>query len=214
MRPTRLPIFVVCALLATVSGCLEADSAFYLRYDQEKDSFSQLRIFSNIRSSKPDELRYLFALTQLKDDVMILPLPGILGPPPAFVRLPGGKIHPLNLSTPPGGFKDKLDFSKADPFPIDLAAIKIRPGKFFLNEKKNLCYSHEVEVPGKIVDQLIVAVNQNVCQELSKSLDEMIRADADENLPRISWDDFRKKLRDQFPGGDPPKNPNPNGKDQ
>lgn len=214
MRRSPLPIFVLCLLLATVSGCIEADSAFYLRYDQEKDSFSQLRIFSNIRTSKADELSYLFALTQKKEDVMILPIPGILGPPPAYVRLEGGKIHPLSLSTPPAGFKDKLDFSKGEPFPVDFSTIRIRPGKFFLNEKKNLCYSHEVEVPGKTVDQLILALNKTLSQELPKGMAELIRADADEKLPRITWEQTRKKLSEQIPGSNPPENPNPNGKDQ
>jgi hypothetical protein len=206
MRRRHLSILLVFAALATVSGCIEAESAFYLRYDKEKDSFSQLRIFSNIRTSKAEELKYLVALTQMKEDAMILPIPGILGPPPAQVRLAGNKIHTLNLAMPPAGFKDKLEFPNPLPLPVDLAAIKIKPGKFFLNDDKNLCYSHEVEVPGKVVDQLILALNKEASKELPKGLDELIQMDGDDKLPKLTWELVRKKLSEQF-SGDPKPEP-------
>ncbi|MBI3821120.1 MAG: hypothetical protein HY289_00395 [Planctomycetes bacterium] len=189
----RKPILVLLCLLAAAStGCIKAGSELYVRYDKEKDSFTYLHVFTDIATENVKELAYLHALHQEKSRILVAPVPAFLGAPAAFVRLDATAVHEVSLDSPPGDFKDKLTFPMPIKFPVDLAPIKVRPGKFFLNERKNLCYYHEIDVPGAVADQLLIYLNKKMNEQLVEELDRMIKAEGDAKLPRVSWDDLRK----------------------
>jgi hypothetical protein len=200
----RAPLLLLLSLLAAMaSGCIDADYQCYLRHDKEKDSFSCLHVFSDIASDNERELKYLHARMQKKASILIVPAADVPDEPVffAFARLDGQMVHELDLAQPPKNFKENLTFSEPFKFPVDLTPIKIRPGNFFLNERKNLCYWHEMHAPGPVVDQLLVVLNKAMCQELLlPEVDAMIEAEDDPKLPRITWDDYRKKIAEDIQG--------------
>src|SRR5438128_6709404 len=111
----RPRLFVLCLLAVTASGCIEGRYEIYVTYDNAKDSFSYLSVFTDIRipastlppdystgrarlfplrrrpaipppADDPRDREYFFALSQLKDDLLILPVPatamgGLFGAP-------------------------------------------------------------------------------------------------------------------------------------
>jgi hypothetical protein len=181
-------------LAVTASGCIDAGHHFYVRYDKDKDSFSCLHVFSDIASDNARELKYLHALVAKKGSIIILPLPAILGPPLAVIRLDEQMFDSVNLANPPADFKEKLAFPHPVKFPVDLAPIKVRPGVFFLNERKYACYWHEAEMPGAIADQLLVILNKEMCKKLESEIDRMIMDYGDFTVRRVTWEDQRKTL--------------------
>ena len=105
-------------------------------------------------------------------------------------------VHPVDLSQYPSGFQDKLSFPKAMEAPVDITAIAIKPGAFFLNERKHLGYAHEIEVPGAVVDDLLIVMNKQLAQEMLRRIDARLKADADPDLPQLTWDQFRNRIFD------------------
>lgn len=216
----KLGVLLILALAAlTNTGCIEARYSYYYRYDEAKDTFSYLHIFSDIgagevtyvstgkflrrvrvehHSDRTNELGYLYALTQKKQDIIVLPMPGILGGPPAYVRLGDRKVQEIQLHGPRFEFRDKLEYPEPSELAVDISGIKIKPGAFFLNERKHLCYFHETEIPGSVADQLLAALNKAASPELVAKLNEAIKTDGNPDLPRISWDDLRKQLADKI----------------
>src|SRR5262245_47868786 len=155
----RPRLFILCLLAVTASGCIEGRYEIYVRYEKGKDSFSYLCMFTDIRipastlppdysagrarlfplfrrpampapADDPRERNYFFALSQLKDDLLIMPVPattvgGIFGAPRAYVRRGDRMVHPVNLSQYPTGFWDKLALPEPVQAQVDITGITI-----------------------------------------------------------------------------------------
>lgn len=191
--------------LATVclafGGCINGKILTFATYDKAADSFSFLEVYVNIATKEAGELKHITTLWRRKDNLIIDPIGSqfrFLTDPTIFER--HGKHGYSRISL--------ADALKKEPEPsttsVDLDTIEVVPGKFFLNEHKNLCYYHQVVIPGATVDALMREVAPVIADELAKTAEEDIKNAGKEGSTKMSWNDVRDSMLKSF-GGNQPK---------
>jgi hypothetical protein len=192
-------ITVAMVLLASCVGCLETDKTVAARYDRDHDEFSFLVVYQQIRGGTgssqekydPDtDFKYLKALYANRDHLIVTPV----GSPwpfeefgeDALLRTSATEAADVSLST----ITPTLKLHRS---PVRLDQVRILPGAFFLRGEGNLCYYHQVVIPGKVIDQAITAA----LEEFDKYGKDDALASLDGELDRrahggavMSWDEF------------------------
>jgi hypothetical protein len=187
---------IVCALLVAtlLSGCLDADSALFARYDAVKDQFEILAIYQHIHGDSDDDLKVLQALWTNRDHM-------IIGPDVALGHI--AKILGTNgiLRMTPDTYAS-VDMGKAtmtspqkSEMPLD--QIQIQPGKLFLEADDNLCCYQGLILPGAMFDKGLSAANSSLVQGDDR---QNMLAAIDAEITRrknggemVSWDDYTRE---------------------
>jgi hypothetical protein len=182
-------------LLATVclafGGCIKGRVLTYATYNKAADSFSFLEVYANIATKEAGELKHITTLWRRKDNLIIDPIGSqfrFLTAPTIFER--HGKHGYSRISL--------ADALKKEPEPsttsVDLDTIQVVPGEFFLNEHKNLCYFHQIVIPGATVDALMRERAPVIAEELAKIAEEDIKNAGKKGWTKMSWDDVRNAI--------------------
>ncbi|MFO0797139.1 MAG: hypothetical protein U0804_06645 [Gemmataceae bacterium] len=205
MPPTRRRLFVAVVVWATLplAGCVEADVQSYARYQPDDDSFRCLQVYSNLYATQARDLDHLVSLWERRAHVIINPAdPAIFGVT-AFERKGRSRFAAVSLGQPKPT-PDQVLTTRAD-----LDTIRVRSGRFFLNEHRNLCYYQECVVPGKTLDAVLEDLRPEVADLLTRYAEDQSK-DADNVTVRwLTWDEVRQQLRDQAAGRPAPR-PAPN----
>ncbi|MGA3067730.1 MAG: hypothetical protein ABSF29_12880 [Tepidisphaeraceae bacterium] len=194
-------IFALLACLALVMfpGCLVGMKTVAALYEPQADQFRFLSVFQHIGSDKPEnepaDQKWLTALYENRQNLVIAPDPmfedwGLW----AALRLPDNRWSDIQLTQlPPEGLKSRDD-------EIPLRDIQIKPGHFFLRGADNLCYYHEVIVPGKTADAVVSYFNRQFASPSKNApadwLGQLIEQRR-KQLAAISWDDFTRDRIEQ-----------------
>jgi hypothetical protein len=201
-RHRAIAAVVVWATLL-LAGCVEADVRSYARYQPDDDSFRCLQVYSNLHATQPRDLDHLVSLWERRAEVIINPADPTIFGVTAFERKGRNRFAAVSLGQP-----------QPNPDPglttrADLDTIRVRPGRFFLNEHRNLCYYQECVVPGKTLDAVLEDLGPAVADQLTKYAEEQTK-DADNVAVRwLTWGEVRQQLRDQAAGKPaPPPPPN------
>jgi hypothetical protein len=194
---SRLALTVTALLLA--AGCLNGDKSISIHYDAAKDQFSLLVVFQRIRSndnsssrqgnqpSPPtQDIQHLSALYANRDHLILsVGLPFELFSEPAILRLSNHLACSVNLGSASDG--------KAFQTSVPLDQIQIVPGEFFLRGQGNLCYAHEIIVPGSVLDAVLAEQSPQLNDALFGDLAKKMRGELDlrrQGQPRVGWDQF------------------------
>jgi hypothetical protein len=161
MHARRLALHAVtlctcAAMLLSLTGCLEGLKSTRIRYDKDKDEFTILSVYQQIRSSQAADTDAAKDLTHLKNlytnrDHMIIgnPMPVFMGTEHGLLRLSPNTFADFDLcqspSTPVIAQKTKAP----------LNAVKIMPGAFFGRGDDCLGYFHQVTIPGVMLDLML-----------------------------------------------------------
>jgi len=212
---SRLALTVIALLLAC--GCLNGDKTLSITYDAAKDQFSLLVVYQRIRSndnSSPGQgnqanqptpdLRHLSALYANRDHLIFgVGFPFKLFSDSAVLRLSSHTACSVDLGN--GG--DATAFQTTVP----LDQIHIVPGEFFLRGPGNLCYAHEIILPGSVLDAVLAEQSPQFNDALFGDLAKKMREELDlrrQGLPRVGWDQFTpESITRTLDGMDQPAQP-------
>jgi hypothetical protein len=196
MKKALLLIGVSLIIAVLLSGCLDGDKTIIARYDKDKDAFCILTVWQNIRAEERNgeydplaDLAYLEKLFNNRDHLLFHPVgsplfEGILSDH-ALLRLAGDQYAKVDLS--------RAGESETKDSPVDLEKITILPGEFFLREPGNLCYYHQVVIPGEVIDAYLKNASGELSQWLANAMaDELKRRAFEKFIP--DWDRYSKKL--------------------
>jgi hypothetical protein len=157
-----------------------------MRYDAQTESFRCLQVYLDLRTEDAKELDHLKSLWDRRDRLIINPLePDIFGVT-LFERKTKHELQPVSMRF--GGVDSMISTS------VDLDAIAILPGEFFLNEQRHLCFFQRAEIPGRVVDKLLEELSAWIASETSKRTLALMRDGAARGEERTNWDDVRADL--------------------
>jgi hypothetical protein len=193
-REARRSVLIAAACLALCGGCIKGKVLTYFRYDRATDSFACLEVYANIVTEDERELDHIAKLWNRRANLIIDPSGRfvIFSSPTiierqgkhSFIRIPVAaklKKEPQTLATP-----------------VDLDAISVKPGKFFLNEYNDLCYYHQSVVSGEAVDTLMRELAPQIAEGFAWAAEREIQLARKEGSKKASWDDVREDLARQL----------------
>ncbi len=177
---------IVAALALTIAGCLQADKRIGMQYDKASDQFTFLVLFNHISSDKlatdggdPDgDSDYLKTLYANRDHLILLPelmqpmedsqlpLAPFTSDDFGWLRLSASQFARVSLGAPAG--------TQPAQSTLGLGTIQIKPGKLFNDGGSNLCYYHQIVVPGKVVDGALDIVAAAEAPIIESALDDEI----------------------------------------
>lgn len=193
----------LCLLAVLLPGCLVAIKTVSAVYDAPSDQFRFLSVYQQIRGDKPQnqaaDEKWLTALYANRANLILVPQ----GSPSMFqdlgesavLRLADLKYAEVPLSQAPQ--KGPLESQAAQ---LALDDITVLPGRFFLRGPDNLCYYHQIIVPGKTADAVLAYMNKR----FSETGKDSIVAAIDQELARrrsggtwMNWQEFTNVCIDQ-----------------
>lgn len=210
------------SLLALCCGCLRADVFHYLGYDAADDTFTASVIYTNLQSESPADLEHLAALWKQREEIIIHPFVlNFFGGQQAILRLDGRHYKAIDLAQAAKQLLPELESE------IALDSIAVKPGRFFMGPHKTLCYSHQIKVPGKSVDQILGLANKSINAALAEEIPKEIKRRADGGKVG-TWDELRRAMVNEIEaerkaeqakkapgdGPNPQPPPPPNGEQQ
>jgi len=144
-------------------GCLEANRISVIIYDANRDMFRHLRLYLDIASDETQGAKdydRLIQIYKLRGSFVPTPVPllssafdikrrGIVNGEAGVLVVANHTYDRVKLNSPP------LRTSSNEQTALALDDIAIQPGRFFRSERGTLCYYHQTEIPGKLVDQLL-----------------------------------------------------------
>jgi len=189
-------------LAVLLPGCLVSIKTVSAAYDAPSDQFRFLSVYQQIRGDKPEnqaaDEKWLTALYANRANLILLPH----GSPSFFqdlgetaiLRLADLKYAEVPLSqAPQKGLESQAAL-------VALDDITVLPGRFFLRGPDNLCYYHQIIVPGKTADAVLAYLNGR----LSETGKDSIVAAIDQELARrqgggtwMTWQEFTRQCIDQ-----------------
>jgi hypothetical protein len=179
------------ALLCPIfSGCIESEIFTLARYDPKDDSVRCIQVYTNICAAQKADLDHLVSLWERRESIIIQPveLPGL----PAFERKGKNKYCSIDLGELA---KKQSEVTSTD---VDLDSIKVIPGEFYLNAHLNLCYYHQIVVPGKTIDALLKEVIPFVTRELADFAKHQVELAGMKKAKIATWDELRKELVEEL----------------
>jgi hypothetical protein len=189
----NLFLILLSVFVLIVSGCLDAKKYSDISYDAKTDTFRMLRVYYHINSAEKDDLTYLVNMSMNRESILPMDVIGFLVES-AQLRVDAKSYYQINL----GAMAEKPKEPTAAKY--DLSKIVNKPGKFFLAGENSLGYYHQLEIPGAVVDQVVVSVNEEMLAELSKSL--VSELDRRKNGGVVkTWDAIRDEMIKQIGGG-------------
>ena len=164
MTRLRLIATTLCVAIVPIlfQGCVTALKTVSAIYDSKADEFRFLTVYQHIMSDKPEDepadQKWLTALYENRQHLIIVPEDATFDAwgESAVMRLGQDRWVDVPLSqVPPDGLKSYPD-------EIPAAGITVLPGKFFMRGDDNLCYYHEVIVPGKTADATVAYLSKRL----------------------------------------------------
>jgi len=173
------------ALALSLSGCLDADKISTVSYDAKADAFTVLRLYINIHGDQPEDAKNLLAMYANRDHILPVELWSILGEK-GIMRMSDG-VREVDLG------KATMDVGEIKP-PFDISTLENKPGKFFANTDGNICYYHQITIPGAAMDKMVAWAQDEAQKQIAK-----LAADEIDSRKlggkRVSWDHQRKILQ-------------------
>jgi hypothetical protein len=173
-RARAVRALVVAAMAAVVvqglTSCISAQERDYVKYDAGRDEFSMLMVLSDIQVTEQDDLGYLEALYRNRDHWLAPVIPGAANVMPllgwSLLRTGDKAYSPLNI------FASRPTTFETAATEVDLSAVKVVPGAFFVEGGK-LGYYQGVTVPGKVIDGALAEISKAaVSEDVGKGIGE------------------------------------------
>ena len=185
---------LIAAVCLTHGGCVKAKVLSFTRYNKTTDSFSLLEVYANIATKDEHELKHIATLWHSKENLIINPISVRLQfyTPTIIERLGKHSYRGLALGAVTEREPETLTTA------VDLDTIQVIPGEFFLNKDKDLCYYHQVVVPGAAVDAAMREMVPVIADELAKFADQQIKKPGTEGSKKMSWNDIRELTSELF----------------
>jgi hypothetical protein len=193
-RLRHAALIVVLALI--FPGCLTALKTVSAVYEPQTDQFRFLTVYQQIMSAKAadeqaDE-KWLAALYENRQSLIIVPedIGFDAWGESAIMPLDASKWVSVPLAQAPGGGLTTF------PTEIPTSGITVLPGRFFLRGEGNLCYYHQVIVPGKTADAVFAYISHKMATPGKDSASDLLSQAIDYRSKQsgpISWDDFTKE---------------------
>lgn len=180
---------ILLLFVLTQSGCIRKRAAIYGKYNDKSDSFSLLFVNTHYQVQTNNEIDWLVKRWEVRKK--LIPLPGIMFTDNEIVRISNDSYRLVDFNSP----GQVSPVSKTD---IPLDSITITPGDFFVGPDGTLSITHRIELPGKIVDQLLQQQFNQVSVQLSEQAKVVF---AEERKRRVGggkvvpWEALRKSLR-------------------
>jgi hypothetical protein len=200
VRNGRRHVLIVVACLALIAGCIDAKRSSFLRYDKQTDTFSLIDVWVNIATKEESELDHIASMWQRRDNLITAhPLEFALFASPTIYERKGKHSYTVfPIATKPEKEPEAVTT------PVDLDTIRVIPGSFFLNEQRNLCYYHEVVVPGSTIDALLRETSPVLAEWLAQFAESQIQAAGKPDAQKPTWNDMRESMLESL-GEKPPK---------
>lgn len=182
----RLNRLVICLMgILCFSGChLDARRTSFYRYHAADDSFSELALLTNIYCARDTDVDQVESLWKRRSSIVLSPIWFLSAP--AIERLGTESFRWTDLSS--------AQVNDAATIPgIDFYSIQIVPGEFYQNREGYLCYFHQVKVPGKALDAILMSVAPELSAEVAK-----MAAEQRKKSRRCTWNEFRTSLIDEL----------------
>jgi hypothetical protein len=178
--------------LLICAGCIEGHVRTFLKYESNDDSFRCLQTFSNINASGAD-VDHLESLWQRRESIILNPFQINLFGMTAIERKGRYQYSVISLgsssATPP----------EVTTTSVDLDTIRLIPGEFYLNEHRNLCYHHQVVVPGKTADAILRELTPQLAKAIAEMAESQLQLVGKDKVRKQTWDEVRKLiLKDMF----------------
>jgi hypothetical protein len=173
-RARAVRALVVAAMAAVVvqglTSCISAQERDYVKYDAGRDEFSMLMVLTDIQVTEQDDLGYLEALYRNRDHWLAPVIPGAANVMPllgwSLLRTGDKAYSPLNI------FASRPTTFETAATEVDLSAVKVVPGAFFVEGGK-LGYYQGVTVPGKVIDGALAEISKAaVSEDVGKGIGE------------------------------------------
>jgi len=184
---------IICCLCLLGAGCVAGQVRDLVSYDKETDSFRCLQLYSNLHAFAPQadkdfkkDLDHLQQLWGKRASILISPIQLHLFVTIAYERKEKHKYSEVSL----GGAAAKEPEVRTTK--VDLDAIKIIPGEFFLSKHKTLSYYQQMVIPGKTVDGLLEEINPLLAQMVAVEADKQLQLANKGKGERLTWDEVRK----------------------
>lgn len=186
----RRGVLIVALGLLLFGGCIQAKIIRFMAYDAASDSFTFVHVYANLASQEESELDHIEALWQRRENLILNALPelALFSSPTIFLRLDTHAYSKLPLAHQPREQAKRLTTT------VDLDAIEVHPGEFFLNEHGNACYYHQINVPGEVVDGVLEEIAPVLATALGEYAQARLEQAATEDAQAVTWMKFREAL--------------------
>jgi hypothetical protein len=195
---SRHVVKVIGCLCLLGAGCVEGQVRDLVHYDKETDSFHCLEVYSNLITQEKNEkekkdLDHLQQLWEKRAAIIINPIQDpiqflFFGSKFAYERKEKHKFIEVSLGNPDHNAPE-VRTSK-----IDLDAITIIPGEFYLNKYKTLSYYQQIVISGKTVDDILEEITPPIAQTVVTEVDKQLQLAAKGTGKRLTWDEIRTNI--------------------
>jgi hypothetical protein len=170
------------------AGCVEGEVRTFLAYDRGTDSFKCLEVYTNLSAVDKKDHDHLAALYAKRGTIITNPIDIHIFGRTAYERKGKHSYQAISLGQP------QTKEPETRKTKVDLSMIRVIPGEFYLNTHGNLSYYHQVVVPGKTIDALLVEVKPLVAKGLAELAEEQIKLATKGKARKLTWDELRKEL--------------------
>ncbi len=200
--------FALLSLALLCVGCINGNVRSFVRYEPKEDTFWFLDIYSNLRATSGADQDHLASLWKRRDAILIKPLRWLyltadgswelhLFSQEAIERIGKHQYRTIELDTAPAK-EPAIETSG-----LDLAAIRVLPGQFYINEYGTLSCYHQMAVPGATVDAVLERIRPLLAKLFVKLADGEIQL-AKKGERRATWEETRRAIVEQLRAADNP----------
>ena len=200
--------FALLSLALLCVGCINGNVRSFVRYEPKEDTFWFLDIYSNLRATSGADQDHLASLWKRRDAILIKPLRWLyltadgswelhLFSQEAIERIGKHQYRTIELDTAPAK-EPAIETSG-----LDLAAIRVLPGQFYINEYGTLSCYHQMAVPGATVDAVLERIRPLLAKLFVKLADGEIQL-AKKGARRATWEETRRAIVEQLRAADTP----------
>ena len=184
---------VLSLLLLFMPGCVRGKKSIAVIYDGQKDEYRILSVYRGIHSD--DEKTTIQDIDHLKQlwlsrwSLINSPEPEFFGES-AYIRLKSDQFCRVSLGSQP----EYLEVVRST---LALDKIKVRPGRFFLDESSSLAYYHQVVIPGEIIDKALKHLHESGIAGNAEEIAKPIRQELEKRSKGIkpsTWDAVGRDL--------------------
>lgn len=208
------PILLLSAV--TLAGCLTQETTLHLRYDPATDTFQVFTLFEHFRSTRPTSSPIRLSATpeQIAQQDAVT-LRNLWERRHRMIPLPLTFDGPVTLDLTPDGRNLADPSALANDLEISWSDIRINPGRLFRDRNGFVGYSHEVTLPGRVVDQLLQSARAHLTSdatlhaEIAAEIADRPRTDR----PPADWSDLAREIARRLTPPTPNTPPAPNDLD-
>ncbi len=196
-RPgSQLRLLLAAACLTLGAGCIEGKVETYARYDRAADSFACLQVYTDIVARSDGDLDHVARLWRQRENLIVDAIPRFRLFSSATIFERRGKHDYREVPIAQNPLKDR-DVATTS---VDLEAIRVIPGEFFLSGNGGLCGYQQALIPGTAVDAAMREMVPAIAEGLAKLAEFENGRAAEAGQKKATWDEVRELIRASLEG--------------